>query len=530
MNKEKRYWKGKTPEEILSILNNVLEEKVKVGEITKVKDLKVYDSGLWAALKKYTPYGPSGCFRILGYDHLIKSDKRKGIKNLQEQLGNRPLKVLESETRLVKERPRTYIRFECTVEGCGYKSSWKAFNNIKRGTGCSRCSGREPITNEIHDQRLESYYKGKISRVESIKNAKEKIQHLCNVCGHRWASPPKSIAPKPSQNAEPRGCPNCAGKIPLTNTEYDKRLIHHHKGSIQRCAEIIDSRTPILHKCLICQETFLMEPYNIAPRIDSSTDARSCPNCSGRAKSTNDRHDKRLLYWHGKKIVRIGEVKKADVPILHKCNLHDHVWNVSPNHIAPPIKKENIVKPTRCPICSDVRSGMGLEVQKILGQILTMINREIIAGVNDEVKAKSKLDGYVRGIEPDYSLGNVFIDSKLSLGAVFSKDNKTSHEKYSPYGKVINIVFEPWENMNSRVAVRGQYNILHVSALLSVISNNKIHKSFIEQIEKVLLIDRHNIENGVIELFKNSCKQGYFNFDLTELEERMLSKIILKGK
>lgn len=521
-NSVRRRWKEKSVEEILSILEAFLIEKVKSGEIRKINDLKTIDAGLWAAIKNYTPYGPAGCFRILGYGSLVKSDKRKGISDFQEQLGNRPMKVLDVDDRLSSGRLRSFIRYECTIDGCGYRSDWKAFNNIKKGTGCPRCSGKEPLTNEIHDERLKLYFDGKIIRLENIKNARNKTCHHCTICRYEWSPYPYSIAPKSIKKSKPRGCPKCANKIPLTNEEHDNRLQHHHSENIKRIEDIRDARTPIEHQCLICDKTFPVEPYNIAPCIESRTRARGCPYCSGRAPITNEMHDERLKYWHGDSIIRIEDVKYAKDPILHKCLNHEYEWLVSPNKIAPPI---NSWIPTKCPLCCNIRVGMGLEVQKILGEILKKINPNIIDGACSEIKERSLIDGYVRGIEPDYSIGNIFIDSKLSIGAVFSRDDKTSHEKYSPYGSLINVVFEPWKGFESRAVIRGKCNILHVSALLNELTEKSSRMNFIKRIENILLLDPHNLENGVIKLFKKVCTGIYLSNEKNTFEESMVKQI-----
>ena len=65
----RRDWAGKTPEEILEELKDFLTIHVESGAIRNVTGLKNIDSGLWAALKNHTEFGPAGCFEKVGYGY-----------------------------------------------------------------------------------------------------------------------------------------------------------------------------------------------------------------------------------------------------------------------------------------------------------------------------------------------------------------------------------------------------------------------------------------------------------------------------
>lgn len=510
---KRRDWTSKSTEEILKTLEDYLSIQVKSGAIRKVSDLKDIDSGLWAALKNHTDFSPADCFSKVGYGYLVKSDKRHDECYIQEILDGRSMQLLE-----MCKIKRLLIRYKCRIEGCGYESDWVFLSNIKRGTGCPRCSGKEPITNQTHDERLIMYFGGNIARTENVKNARYKIGHICYICQHEWIVAPDSIAPSPKGKRKPNGCPKCGGKVRITNSEHDVRLNFHHEGKIIRKSDIIDCRTAIDHMCLVCYHTFLVEPYNIAPRQESATNLRGCPYCSGRAALTNEIHDERLVFWHGNTIARVESVRLASDPILHECNTCKNEWYVTPNKIAPPTSYDR--NPTKCPLCSDMRAAMGIELQRVLKEILQEINPDIIVGVTKEIKEASIAHGYQKGIEPDFSYGTTFIESKLSIGAVFSGET-TSQERYSPYGEIIHVVFEPWRNMRARWEERNAYKIMHVSMLLSRIADDKLRESIMARIKKVLLKDKKNMENGLIESFNESCLQEYCDIELEAIERIM---------
>lgn len=497
------FWDDKTTEDILKMLKEVLDCFVPKGLIQKSRDLLKVDGGLYAALQKLTSYTRAECFRMVGYGHLVKSDKRDDIASLQEQLGDRPIKIIAVGKKKDGNKNRTAVKYICTVPGCGYQTEDRKFwNNIKGegGTGCPRCSKREVITNEIHDARLINHFNGSIIRLDDIVNARIGIAHQCLICGYIWYPSPFDIAPPPGGPQNPGGCPGCSGKMPLTNEKHDTRLVFHHGRRIKRVGNIISARQEIEHECMVCGHEWLVEPYNVGPPIEANRKPRGCPRCSGRAELTNEEVDNRLNFWHGGSIVRKDDVVDASTPILHQCMIHDFSWLVTPNHVAPAI---NAFKATGCALCADLRAGMGLFVQRILKDIMIFLYPEVIVGALPETKEISRENGYVRGIEPDFTIGKTFYDSKLSIRAVFtrSKGGMTSHEKYSPYGQVINVVFEPWPKMESTALNKDGYKIIHVSEFINQIDDYRFRWEILYRTLSILLLDVRNASNGVISDF-----------------------------
>ena len=84
------------------------------------------------------------------------------------------------------------------------------------------------LTNEIVDQRLRDDGRT-VMRVGEYVNSQTKIEWLCKDCGYTWVAVPNGILGD-------RGCPACAGKLPLTNEIVDKRLVdgaHERVGVVR---------------------------------------------------------------------------------------------------------------------------------------------------------------------------------------------------------------------------------------------------------------------------------------------------------
>lgn len=495
VTENKNQWDNKSPQALLEKLKEFLDEHH--DEIKKCSDLKVLHGTLYVYLQRHTEWSPAECFKKVGYGHLVKHERGLSFEEIKERLHH-----LKPDFELLEvSQPgqgRRKIRFLCLNNDCGFISDWTTWTDIQdRNYGCKRCSQREPITNEMHDERLKSYFGDKIIRLDPIVNAKKKVKHKCVIHDEEFSVLPYSIAPPIGSNSTAKnGCPQCKPNNPLDNTIHDQRLISNFGDKIVRIDNVIDSKTPILHKCNECDHLFKAAPQNIAPR--GNRRAKGCPQCAGRGQLSDENHDKRLRFWHESNIVRLEPTVDAKYPILHKCNVCRHEWRVTPNKVAPPNTAEYA---TGCPNCNNNRSAMGLAVEKIVYNILQELKLKVTKGLSDSLKKKWRQINETKRIYPDFSIGSRIIDCKLSLGAIFKKDdnNQTTQNRYCSLGKVRFIVIEPWKGMTKRIIKRGRNIICHVSALLNRIKDNKVREKYLKELIVVLELDHRN-PNVIIEL------------------------------
>lgn len=97
--------------------------------------------------------------------------------------------------------PKNKISFKCKIDGRIWEST---LNNITNGQGCPSCSGKEKLTNEIIDKRLENR---NIKRLDDYINSKTKINWKClkTNCDNEWMSTYSNIY-------NGKGCPICVKK------------------------------------------------------------------------------------------------------------------------------------------------------------------------------------------------------------------------------------------------------------------------------------------------------------------------------
>ena len=99
----------------------------------------------------------------------------------------------------------------------------------------------------------------------------QKILHRCKVCNYEWNATPINIL-------RGRGCPRCGNLKRIqsrtkTQKQYEEEL-RNKNNSIELLDSYINTNTPILHKCNVCNYKWKIRPSKILK-------GQGCPVCSG---------------------------------------------------------------------------------------------------------------------------------------------------------------------------------------------------------------------------------------------------------
>lgn len=121
-------------------------------------------------------------------------------------------------------------------------------------------------------------------------------------------------------------CPKCQNRIPLSNKDIDERLKNRN---IKRLGSIDGYNThhKIEFQCEIDGYKWVASPNKILVA------KRGCPLCSknkGGIKLTNEEIDIKLI---GRNIKRLGKYKNNKTKIDFQCEIDNHIWEATPNHI-----------------------------------------------------------------------------------------------------------------------------------------------------------------------------------------------------
>ena len=213
---------------------------------------------------------------------------------------------------------KTKITHKCNLDGYEWLISP---NNVLRGHGCPMCYGNIKKETEQYIDELEQINPN-VEVLDVYINAKTPIKHRCKIDGHEWY-----IAPTNTLNGE--GCPICRNNMLQIgfskNTQQYKEELFQINQAIEVIGEYINAKTPILHRCLIDNHEWLLQPGN-------ALQGQGCPKCANNIKRTKDDY---ILLLQDKKldIEVIGEYINARTPILHYCKKHNVYWNASPSTI-----------------------------------------------------------------------------------------------------------------------------------------------------------------------------------------------------
>ena len=181
---------------------------------------------------------------------------------------------------------RTKIQHHCLI----HNIYWDTVpSNVLKGCGCPKCLAERITTsnclsNQEYIETLQSNNANVIS-MENYVNIKTPILHKCLIHNYEWKTSPASVL-------QGCGCPECGRqkiscKIKKTHKEYVNEL-KNVNPDIVVIEKYIDSRTPILHKCLIHDYEWKNSPIHIL----SGT---SCPLCH---ESRGERFTRQWLEDH----------------------------------------------------------------------------------------------------------------------------------------------------------------------------------------------------------------------------------------
>lgn len=176
-----------------------------------------------------------------------------------------------------------------------------------------------------------------VEAVDKYIGTKDKIRHRCLIHNVDFYA-------SPSNALQGHGCSLCkkekiSKKLSKSHEQYvDEVKIINPKISV--IGKYIGANTSILHRCLNDEYEWSAKPANILSGF-------GCPKCSERFRRTHDDYVSEVEKVNPDIIV-LGKFVGLQIPILHKCTIHNVEWMANP---------ENILNGHRCWKCgNDVSS------------------------------------------------------------------------------------------------------------------------------------------------------------------------------
>lgn len=236
------------------------------------------------------------------------ASRKKTTEQLSEELKNR-----NTDIEILGEYKSANSPVLCHCKKCGYE--WEARpSNLLRGTGCPKCVGRVPITNDEF-LRLLLEVNESIEPLEKYLNSQKKILCRCKKCGYEWYALPYNLL-------RGSGCPKCAGNVKRTNDEF-MEMLRNINSEIEPLEEYKNNNTRILVQCKICGYKWQAIPSYLLKR-------GNCPKCNHTTPVDNDTFIHNLSMWNPD-VEALEKYKNSQTKIMCRCRKCGYEWKVKPN-------------------------------------------------------------------------------------------------------------------------------------------------------------------------------------------------------
>lgn len=251
--------------------------------------------------------------------------KRLTNEVIDYRIKERPIERISNYTDKSKNTDK--LKWKCLIDGHVWETS---VANILGGKGCPVCAGKLPLNNEIIDKELPSKIK-RISDYPGKNNIKMKWE--CLVDGHIWEAPANYIR-------SGKGCPVCAGNLPLNNDIIDQRL-KEKKLPIKRVGNYTGYHSKLEWECIKDGYRWEQKPAFIF-RQNKPT---GCPKCAGNVILNNNIVDELIK---DTSLERKSDYTNNQNKIEFKCLLCGHELKSSFSNLKHTLKRNN----NKCPKCN----------------------------------------------------------------------------------------------------------------------------------------------------------------------------------
>lgn len=239
--------------------------------------------------------------------------------------------------------------------GCGCPSCARMKQIGRKGTR-PPTAGRAPLNAAIVNERIGS--RG-LHLVGVYVNTQTPAAFRCS-SGHEWTARPGTVL-------SGAGCPRCAGNLPLSRAEVNRRIASR---GLYLSGEYESASKKAEFKCSHGHSWWAVP--------SSVVHGTGCPNCSGKARHTVESINEKIAA-RGLRV--ISPVKNIKTKATFTCS-DAHVWETTPNHV---------LQGSGCPECSNRKPLTAQDVQtRLQGSGIRMIGNYVNTSTRTRFECESK--------------------------------------------------------------------------------------------------------------------------------------------
>lgn len=161
----------------------------------------------------------------------------------------------------------------------------------------------------------------KIEIVGNYTSANDRIKARCKTCSHEWHVTPTSLR-------SGSGCPQCAGVLRITHSQFVERL-NSLQPDISPITAYTNNNTRMRFECKVCGYTWSTQPYHLIAKSGKRT---GCPKCSQKARRTQDEFIAEIARL-SPAIKITGSYVNLKTPISVQCNECGRIWDAYPGNL-----------------------------------------------------------------------------------------------------------------------------------------------------------------------------------------------------
>ena len=215
---------------------------------------------------------------------------------------------------------KTNIKVEIICRACN-NHFLQTPNSHFHGSGCPKCAGHVPMTDDIFRDLLREEHDNQIVALEEYKGSSHKLRFRHNICGHEWKNQPGHVLNRH------QGCRKCKDfKKRLSQSSFELRLTEQHEGRIIALESFVTTTTPIKVKHLDCGRIWQTEPRTIL--------RSGCIKCMNISRTkTNEEFLAELNEKHFGEIIALEPYKNVRTNIKVKHSICGHIWRPNPSDL-----------------------------------------------------------------------------------------------------------------------------------------------------------------------------------------------------
>ena len=236
------------------------------------------------------------------------------------------------------------------------------------------------LTNEEYVEKLKQNNPNVVP-LEEYKGMTVKIRHKYLSCGHEAYTIPS--LPLHGYNCNICAKKNVGKNFKKTNAQYVLELSELHPDIIA-LEEYVDSRTPILHRCLIHNYDWKASPTSMISK-------HGCPICANNRSMTHEEFMTALEPVKNPNVIVKGRFQNKKSKILCECSDCGHIWDATP---------DVLLRGNGCRKCGRVRFGLSQrKTHDVFVSEIAAINPSVtIKGLyttaKDHIACECKICGY----------------------------------------------------------------------------------------------------------------------------------------